>query len=186
VNLVGKEYHIFNQPHTKEEYERKLAAYDLTDYATVQGLKIQVAELALKYPHKYVITTNCENSDGDYLSNCKNSHNAFSVNNSEDTNYVYDIDDDCKTCMDISCGAEGKLMYEGTSVSGYRLLFNRFVGRAENIFYCDGCLNGRDCFACTGLHSNEQYCVFNKQYTKEQYEELVPRIIEHMTQNGEW
>ncbi len=112
VNLVGKEYHIFNQPYTKEEYEKKLAAYDLTDYATVQGLKIQVAELALKYPHKYVITTNCENSDGDYLSNCKNSHNAFSVNNSEDTNYVYDIDDDCKTCMDISCGAEGKLMYE--------------------------------------------------------------------------
>jgi hypothetical protein len=30
------------------------------------------------------------------------------------------------------------------------------------------------------------YCIFNKQYTKEQYEELAPRIIEHMQKTGEW
>ncbi len=185
VNLVGKDYHMFNKAYTKEEYEKKLAEYDLTDYSTVQDLKQQLADFSLQYPHKYVITTNCENSDGDYLSNCKNCHHMFSANNSEDCKYMYDIDDDCTTCMDISCGAEGKLMYEWTSVSWYKLLFNRFVGRAENIFYCDGCLNGKDCFACTWLHSNEQYCIFNKQYTKEEYETLVPKIIAHMTEHGE-
>ena len=31
-----------------------------------------------------------------------------------------------------------------------------------------------------------QYCILNKQYTKEEYEALVPRIIEHMKKTGEW
>jgi hypothetical protein len=43
----------------------------------------------------------------------------------------------------------------------------------------------RDCFGCFGLR-HAQYCIFNKQYTKEEYEVLVPRIIEHMKQTGEW
>ena len=30
-----------------------------------------------------------------------------------------------------------------------------------------------------GLRS-KQYCILNKQYTKEEYEELVPKIIKHM------
>ncbi|MFA5827608.1 MAG: hypothetical protein WC839_03905, partial [Candidatus Paceibacterota bacterium] len=34
-------------------------------------------------------------------------------------------------------------------------------------------------FACIGLRS-KQYCILNKQYTKKQYEELVPKIIKHM------
>jgi hypothetical protein len=33
---------------------------------------------------------------------------------------------------------------------------------------------------------NKEYCVFNKQYSKEEYETLVPKIIEHMTKTGEW
>jgi hypothetical protein len=31
-----------------------------------------------------------------------------------------------------------------------------------------------------------EYCILNKQYTKEEYEDLVPRIIEHMESTGEW
>ena len=31
-----------------------------------------------------------------------------------------------------------------------------------------------------------KYCIFNKQYTKEDYERLVPAVIEKMQQTGEW
>jgi len=31
-----------------------------------------------------------------------------------------------------------------------------------------------------------KYCILNKQYSKEEYEELVPKIIEHMQKTGEW
>lgn len=36
-----------------------------------------------------------------------------------------------------------------------------------------------DCFGCIGLQ-HKQYCILNKQYTKEEYEKLVPQIITHM------
>src|SRR6185369_10692718 len=36
-----------------------------------------------------------------------------------------------------------------------------------------------DLFGCVALR-NKQYCILNKQYSKEEYESLVPKIIEHM------
>ncbi|MBI4407564.1 MAG: hypothetical protein HY565_03640, partial [Candidatus Kerfeldbacteria bacterium] len=37
----------------------------------------------------------------------------------------------------------------------------------------------RDCFGCIGL-SNAQYCILNKQYTKAEYEQLLPKIKAQM------
>jgi hypothetical protein len=33
---------------------------------------------------------------------------------------------------------------------------------------------------------HKQYCILNKQYSKEEYERLVPMIVEHMRSTGEW
>jgi hypothetical protein len=41
---------------------------------------------------------------------------------------------------------------------------------------CVGCT---DCFGCVGL-KKKQYCILNKQYTKEEYFKLREKIIEHM------
>jgi len=42
-----------------------------------------------------------------------------------------------------------------------------------------------DCFGCIGLR-RRQHCVLNKQYSKKEYAELLPRILAHMRQSGEW
>ena len=47
------------------------------------------------------------------------------------------------------------------------------------------CQNVANLFGCVGL-KNKQYCILNKQYTKEEYETLVVRIIQQMQQTGEW
>jgi hypothetical protein len=46
---------------------------------------------------------------------------------------------------------------------------------------CHSCKN---CFGCVGLR-NKEYCILNKQYTKEEYERLISNIIEHMQSIGE-
>jgi hypothetical protein len=51
--------------------------------------------------------------------------------------------------------------------------------------YCIDCQYSKDCFGCVGLQ-RKQYCILNKQYTKEEYETLVPKIIEHMKSTREW
>ena len=42
-----------------------------------------------------------------------------------------------------------------------------------------------DCFGCIGL-KKRKYCIFNKQYSKEEYFELKDRIIEYMRGTKEY
>ncbi len=49
----------------------------------------------------------------------------------------------------------------------------------RDLSYCRMCHSSNNLFGCVGL-KKKQYCIFNKQYTKEEYEQLVPKIIEHM------
>jgi hypothetical protein len=51
--------------------------------------------------------------------------------------------------------------------------------------YCDHCFTCTNCFGCIGLR-HKDYCILNRQYSKEEYEKLAPGIIENMKQGGEW
>lgn len=53
------------------------------------------------------------------------------------------------------------------------------------MWYCDTCYNCSNCFGCVGLQ-NKKYCIFNKQYSKEEYEKNVAQIIKKMNETGEW
>jgi len=55
-----------------------------------------------------------------------------------------------------------------------------------DLTYCfQCCQTAAHCFGCVGIRKKE-YCILNKQYTKDEYEELVPRIIEHMKSTREY
>ena len=55
----------------------------------------------------------------------------------------------------------------------------------SDILYSDNLMDKCSyCFGCVGLRTGE-YCIFNKQYTKAEYETLVPKIIAHMQETGE-
>jgi hypothetical protein len=83
--------------------------------------------------------------------------------------------------------ALGDLSYEIMGAGGYK---SKFIwdsaskdlkggGGALELTYCMRCMDCSYIFGCVGLR-NKQYCILNKQYSKEEYEELVPRIIDHM------
>jgi len=107
---------------------------------------------------------------------------------SEDARYCFTAGKfkDCYDCIHNGVGLE--LGYETFTSVGYNLLFNRdsFSLSTTNLLYCSECNGVADCFGCVGLHNKEQYCIFNKQYSKNDYEILTGKIIEHMMQIGEW
>ena len=77
-------------------------------------------------------------------------------------------------------------VYEGHCITGFHILFSNIVWGGQSLIYCDQILEHNDhLFGCVGLR-NASYCILNRQYTKEEYESLVPRIIEHMMKTGEW
>jgi hypothetical protein len=89
--------------------------------------------------------------------------------------------DKIKDSHDITGGLNNELCYESSLAAdgGYLTKFFSHSRGNKNTDLVHLCVNCTNCFACIGLR-NKSYCILNKQYTKEQYEELVPKIIKHM------
>lgn len=45
--------------------------------------------------------------------------------------------------------------------------------------YVMNCHNGKNLFGCVGLR-NAEYCIFNKQYSRDEYKDMVEKIKKHM------
>ena len=187
--LVQKEYHIFNKPVSKEEWAEKIGSLVLT-HNIIEDMKRRSAETRLTVPQRATHIIQCENVTGDDLLECRNCSACFDCNKLEDCAYRNELANDAKDCMDFSMfGLNCELCYEcdGCGYGMYQVLFsNHTWNNVRDMLYCESCFPSvKNCFGCFGLRHAE-YCILNKQYTKEEYEKLVPKIIEHMRKTKEW
>jgi len=182
-NLRNKEYYFRNQPHTREEYLAKLKEVDQGSWNVLQGLTSEFRELVRKSLNKYAQITASTATTGNDLENCKNVHDSFNAFDMENVRFAVRCLK-AKDSMDITnIGRNTELIYEsvsGGAENSNLLAFasNSFGGMTDG-WYTDYCHSSSHLFGCVGLR-NKQYCILNKQYTKEEYEALVPRVIEHM------
>lgn len=188
-DLVQKQYYFFNQALSKEDWEARMKQFKFTR-ENIEWAKAESEKLKLQIPKRAAHITQCENVSGDHLVQCKNSHHVFDSLYLEDCRYCYEIFNGAKKAYDYSMwGVNAEFLYEcnGCGFNVNNLLFsNHCWQNASNLIYCESCFPSvKDCFGCFGLR-RKQYCIFNKQYTKEEYEVLVPKIIQHMMATGEW
>lgn len=185
TNLNNKEYHFMNEPVSKEVYQEKIKEF-LGSNNSVQKAKEILKSLREKRIHKYSNIVNSENSTGDFLSNCRNCTDCYDTNDSEDCKYV-NVGVNVKDIYDCSnMYLKPELNYQvlGT-IETYNVIFSLYIFHSQNVAYSEFCFNSSNLFGCSGLRK-KKYCIFNKQYTKEEYEALVPKIIKHMQSTGEW
>ncbi len=180
VGLRQKQYYIFNQAYTKEQYFERMKQFDSCNPAQMQKAREIFQSLALKHPFLSMHASQADNCSGDYIYQSKNIQASFDIKRSEDLKYAYTIKE-FKDSYDVNfSGQPTELAYESLTIEGLNIRFSHLcLDRCQNLTYCDCCFNCKDCFGCSGLR-NKQYCILNKQYTKEEYEALVPKIIEHM------
>ncbi|MDH4358663.1 MAG: hypothetical protein OEV37_01780 [Candidatus Berkelbacteria bacterium] len=187
ANLHNKQYCIENKQYSKEEFEQKLKEYDFGSYQKIQEYKTRFANIVKSCVHKYASNLKCENCSGDYLENCKNIKISFGVKNSENGRYMFDSERGKDTMDDCFSGGEGaELNYEVLGAGWpYNTKFNNSSWHCSNVIYINFCQHCKDCFGCSNM-KRAQYCILNKQYSKEEYEKLIPKIVEHMKKTGEW
>jgi hypothetical protein len=179
-NLRNKRYCIRSQQFTKEDYEQKMKKLLPLTADALQVFRNEYidskAHIALR-PATY--TVNTENSIGDLVFEAKNTYYGFDSIKTEDCRYVFDAID-VKDSMDLYHVGWAELMYQCHAISnGYFCRFCHFTYDNSFATYCDCTQNCKNVFGCVGL-VRQDYCILNKKYTKEAYEDLVPRIIEHM------
>ncbi|NUJ97278.1 hypothetical protein HGA92_00650 [Candidatus Gracilibacteria bacterium] len=180
-NLVGKKYNIFNKQFSKEEYKN-----EKKKILSQNDLRKMMIDLLKKSIHKSSTIINSENCIGNNIFSSKNCKKCFDTTNTEDASYTY-ASFKTKKIMDVTNTTEQFFGYEGMSI-GYNSINSLFTigGWTSNfVYYCFDVHNSSHLFGCIGL-KNKSYCILNKQYTKSEYEVLIPKIIEHMMKTGEW
>ena len=187
TNLTNKTYCIRNRQCTKEEFEAAkkqilngswkqwLQAYE--EYRSAARTCIQRFEHILQ----------CENVTGDHIFNCRNCVDCFEGSNCEDCVHCISLGDSRNVASSYSTWPpSSELVHMScTTRGGTDVAYCVYCWFSSNIRYCDCCQTCRNCFGCTGLRQ-KQYCILNKQYTKEEYDAMLPRVIAHMEKTREW
>ncbi|MDD5769954.1 MAG: hypothetical protein PHE25_03220 [Candidatus Gracilibacteria bacterium] len=185
VNLDNKQYYIFNKESSKEEFEQYLENIKTKGSSFIGDLHKKTYGFFQNFPKKYYNGRQNENCFGDYLQNNKNAYFGFNCRDNEDTKYCKDtwvskISYDLIEILQV----DYSLLVEGTAFANH-CLFTAKSNTVSEVYYSSHCNFSDHLFGCVGL-KNKSYCILNKQYTKEEYEMLVPRIIEHMMKTQEW
>jgi hypothetical protein len=178
IGLRSKSYQLFNKPISKEEYHTKIKEI-FGSYKKLQEALKKFKEIKKEFPiRKANNFIACKNTSGDFIFQSKNINHGFDVYDSENASYLQ-AGLGAKDAYDITSFDKAEFSYESLSLMGYGYFFSIYCRDSRNITYCDNCHACSDCFGCVGLR-HKQYCILNKQYTKEQYEELVSKIIKQM------
>jgi hypothetical protein len=184
-NLRNKSYHVFNSPVPKEEFERlrcSLSEGGCEDFAQ------KFEEWRCTLPTLFTHIENSENCTGNSIENARNCYECFDILlGAEDLRYCQYCGWKGKDMVDCSfTGKTSELLYEVmTAITGQRCGFCTYFRTASDSYYCEGIARCQHCFGCIGLN-DKKFCILNRQYTEEEYFEILPRLIEHMQKTKEW
>ncbi|MCF7833735.1 MAG: hypothetical protein K9L98_00420 [Candidatus Pacebacteria bacterium] len=180
VNLRNKKHCLFNEQLTEEEYKQKKKELNLENRESLKSLEKQAREVWSKYPLKYIHGLKNIDVMGDYTNNSKNSSFVFDSNSVEDSKFL-NFGSKIKDSQDAYVLVDGSELcneiVSGITLSNAKCSYCVWVG--FNISYSDTCENSNNLFGCVGVRKGE-YCILNKKYSKEEYEQLVEKIIKHM------
>jgi hypothetical protein len=178
-NLRNKNYYVFNKKVSQEEYE-KIKTETFSSYKSfLKSLKTFNEIKKDKALHKFMAGEQNYNVSGNFIYNCKNVHNSFLAYEGENTKYVVRGFKQ-RDSMDIFGVNAGQLAYDSNNVDfSSNVLFSINGENNFNTEYVADSFNAKNLFGCISLRKKE-YCILNKQYSKEEYEKMVLKIKEQM------
>ncbi len=186
TNQRNKQYMFFDTQYSKEEYEKQITEL-ARDTQQIARARERFEGEKLSRPHRFAFIEKSEHCTGNYITKSKDALESFDSEEGENIRYSQ-IVGYVKDSMDCSAVGVSELVYESVGV-GMPCSRSAFCGLSfpaiQECYYCLMCRNIDYSFGCISLKKN-QYCILNKQYSREEYDSLVPRIVEHMKQTGEW
>ena len=190
AGLRNQKFRIFNTQYDEATYKKMKKELNLCVPEVHTKLKSELKKMSLAIPHRYMQGNKTENVSGNYIYECKDVHESFYADRSHDCSYCAQVVD-LKDCFDNNYTEENELCVEYLGAyQNSRTSFSKFCNQVHDALYCDACHTSKHLFGCIAMRNGE-YCILNKQYTKEEYEKLVPKIVEHMRNpstgsGGEW
>jgi hypothetical protein len=179
TGLRGKSYCFKNQEVGKEQYEKIIQEYSLYTYTGAEKARAEFEPIMNAHPRKATRMVNCVDCSGDLLTNCHNCKDCFLMLASENCRFD-NYADGARDSYDTDAGGGSELAYE-SDLPAYssNIIGSYSAWNCQNVAYVSQIYRSKNCLGCNGLKDAE-YCILNKQYTKEEYFELVNKIKKHI------
>ena len=189
VGLRNKKYCVLNEQLSPEEYAKRLKSLQMGSYAAVQELAVRYHQLQLEHTLRALQIEMTEDSLGDHLYRARDAQYCFDSSDIEHSKYCSQLQLGTRYCHDIyQFGIDIELCYDCAQI-GYNIYHCQFcyelLQNCSDLCYCISCSGAKHCFGCVGL-KQATYCILNRQYTKEEYEALLPKILKKMIADGEY
>lgn len=181
VGLRHKEYHIFNEKYERDAYAQKLKE---ARALPVEEIQRRLAALKQQKPRNMLRGENNEQSFGDYMYSCKNSFYCFDVKNLQDCMYL----NNCEQITDsMDCSNNyynSQLNYEVmAAMNNTNCNYCYGVFDSYDLEYCENVYGSHHLFGCFSL-KGKSYCIFNQQYSPEEWTQKVAQIKAQMKAEG--
>ena len=182
-NLRNKSYVFRNEQLSRKKYLEAIKDYSLDSYSVQEKLKKEFYQLSKNALCRPAMVRSVENCTGDFIGHSKNAKYCFSNIDTENSKYIIFGANTIRDSYDLFNAGRNQSCYESTEAGGDNSNVKLCLGISTglDVEYCALSKNLTNCFGCVGL-DNKSYCIFNKQYTKEEYEKLLPKIIKHMNE----
>jgi len=184
ANLRNAKYVFFNEQLSKEQYNEKLDNIDLGSHDQYKYWKDKTTEHFKSFPPKPEFADRNANSTGSYFFDSKNCQEGYEVVGIEDSKYIMLVGEPpVRDAYDyVHWGSNTSLAYECVTV-GDGASEVKFISESghniRNIEYSKLSTGAAYHFGCVSM-KKKNYCILNKQYSKEEYTILREKIIKHM------
>lgn len=184
-NLRNQNYCIMNKQFSKEEYHKIIDQIINGTYSGYQVGLTRFHELRKNFIYPAFSQVNTEWSIGNNVKDMKNSSFTFNALEIEDSHYLYDVMH-AKNCLDLNYSLfQPESSYQLMSTLELKQsICNVATHHSHHVYYCQLCNNSAYLFGCVGLN-NKQYCIFNKQYSKDEYFVILAKILKQLSRTGQ-
>lgn len=177
VNLRNKNYYIFNEKFTQEEYTKKRNEINLGSRKTKDEYQTKFWDFIKTNPIRAARVFNSQNVFGNDIKNSKNCSDVFQTEDSENVRHSAFVVFKVKDSMDVGFSGRAQGNYEAQNVSANssNVKFSFAVKESTNCEFMINCQNCSECFGCIGL-KNASYSILNKKYNPKEYYEILDNI----------
>lgn len=186
VNLRNKKYCFWNKQLSKKEYFKKIEEINLGSNRELDNYKNKFIEFVKSLPIRATRNEHSINVVGNYLINSKNCFMSSWCLVSENLSYT-DFVMNNRDCYDCTSSNDGEKLYSvsATGTDCFNVKFSVFSLVLSDCEYTMNCKDSKNLFGCIGI-KNGKFCIFNKQYTEEEYWEKLDEIKIKMLREGEY
>ncbi|MDA1038388.1 MAG: hypothetical protein O2877_01725 [bacterium] len=189
TNQRNKKYLWFNEQLSEEEWEQRFADVDLSSWKVREEYLKKFQDLVADSVWPENFNLNTENCTGEYIQDSTNVKESYYINSGcrDLTSCTFAFGLQSHDCAYMAAPIGSSDCYYGIGAnecSGAKFALS-IVSRCIDVEFCSSCFDCENLFGCVGLRK-KKFCIFNKQYTEEEYWKKLDEIKSSMLERGEY